>query len=220
MYKSAELLQSQKMVGFSALINEWSSYMTKRQFLLRMNWRLVPIKRTRRHEIVNHYRAVIDQNMANGNSEESSVEALGNINSLCSMILKKEKKPVIMPVLGTIANVLWIIIAAVVMFAAMCLLLCIAGGIGYIGYVLVKNGLDTFMPSGYLISSNMMGAAFKIGTCMLIASIVIVLILFVKLFLTGAIKLFIYMIKKVRDSVYRAESTRLMKEAFKRETVN
>lgn len=194
--------------------------MTKTSFLLKMNWRLIPIKRTRRGEIVNHYRAIIDQSMSNGNTEESAVESLGSVNSLCRLVLKKEHKPCIVPWIATFFHFLFVIIAAVVLVACIAALLGIVGALVYAGYLLVTLMMNSLIPSMAMFSADIFAGLFRLGACMIVAAVLIVLLLLAKTVLIWAVKVFLFIIKKIRNAIYRAQSTKLMKGAFRNEAIN
>ena len=194
--------------------------MTKKQFLLKMNMRLITINPRRRNEILNHYRSVIDQSMANGNTEESSVEALGSINSLCRQILRKEKSIILVPILFSILNVITAIIKVLLTLAIIALLVGIIGVAITCGYSLVMSTLEHFIPSSVLLSSNMFAAVFKAGACIVVGSALVLLAVMVKAALTAIIKIIIHLGNMAKDAIYMIQSTKIMKEAFKGETVD
>ena len=192
--------------------------MTKKQLMLKMNMRLVSLDEKKRSEIINHYISVIDQSMANGNTEESSVDSLGSINSLCSCILKKEKKTATVPMIFTVLNYIGGVIAGLCIIAFIALLAITSGMLIYTGYSLFKMMLASFLPSAHLIAASFMAALFKIGACLIISCILMIMLIFIKAFITGIVKVVIYLTQKVRDTIYMIQSTKLMKEAFKNET--
>ncbi len=194
--------------------------MTKKQFLLKLNNRLTLLGKHRKSEILNHYRAVIDQSMANGNTEESSVEAMGNINYLSGLILRKEKKFPIVPILFAVFSVIFTIIK--IALALICIAACIilAGLVFMVVLNLANTALDTFLPSTYLITANIMGALFKAGACLVLLSAIVILFLIILAFLKLVIKLVIVIIRIVKDIIYMIQSTKLMKETFSIEAIN
>ena len=141
--------------------------MTKKRFLLKMNTRLVSIESKRRNEILNHYRSLIDQSIANGNTEESSIDSFGDINCLCRLILKKEKKTTIVPVMLTIFKDIGVCIKMIALIACICALVCIAGAVITVGYSITVMTINHFIPSAYLISASFAAALFKIGACLI-----------------------------------------------------
>ena len=182
--------------------------------------RLITIPARRRNEILNHYRSVIDQSMANGNTEESSIEAMGSVNSLCRQILRKEKNILLVPILFSILNVITAIIKIAFIFAIIAVLIGIIGVAITCGYSLVMSALAHFIPSGVLLSSNMFGALFKVGACVIIGSALVVLVVMIKSALTAIIKIIIHLGNMAKDAVYMVQSTKIMKEAFKGETID
>lgn len=194
--------------------------MTKKRFLLKMNTRLVSIESKRRAEILNHYRSLIDQSIANGNTEESSVDSLGDVNSLCRLILKKEKKTTLVPIIFTVLQDIGICIKMVMLVACICALVGVAAVLVTTGYSLLSMTFDYFVPSAYLLSASFAAAMFKIGACIISASILVIFFLIVKAALTLVVKIVIYMINSLKDAVYMMQSTKLMKEAFNIEAVN
>lgn len=193
--------------------------MTKRKLLLKLNLRLASIDVKRRSEIVNHYSGVIDQSMANGNTEVSSIDSLGDVNWLCLGILKKEKKPIFVPILYMVFDYIKIIIASLVVLGCVAALAGAAGGLAYIGYSFLKMAITSFIPSAHLISANLMGAVFKGGACLIIACIVMILIVFVKAIVVGLVKVVLFIVRKIRDAIYLAQSTKLMKGVFSSEAI-
>ena len=194
--------------------------MTKKQFLLKMGIRLLSLPGKRRDEILNHYRSVIDQSMANGNTEESSVEALGDVNNLCRLVLKKEKKPTFVPIIFTVLDYL---VGLVKILCVVVVLAVLAGIVGLAvtgGYSLLMTTMDHFIPSGVLLSSNIAGAMFKIGACIIMASMLLVLVVIIKSTITAIVKVIIHIANKVKDAVYGLQTTKLMKEAFKGESAD
>lgn len=194
--------------------------MTKKRFLFKMNARLISLKSTRRSEILNHYRSLVDQSIANGNSEEASIDAFGSVNTLCRLILKKEKKSVVIPILFNICNCIGFIIKAVVILAVLAALIALTAVIITAGYSITMTALTHFMPNSYLISSDMIAAAFKVGACMITGSLLIIMFIFVKTIVMGIVKIIKYIIEAFKDSVYMMQSTKLMKEAFNLEAIN
>ncbi len=194
--------------------------MTKKRFLLKMNMRLVSVESKRRTEILNHYRTLIDQSIANGNTEESSVDSFGDVNCLCRLILKKEKKPVFVPVIFTVLHDIGICLKMILLAACICALVFISGVIVTTGYSLLALTLKHFIPSAYLISANFAAGLFKIGACIISGSILIIFFIVVKAAITLIVKIVVHIINSVKDAVYTMQSTKLMKEAFNIEAVN
>ena len=194
--------------------------MTKKRFLLKMNMRLVSVESKRRTEILNHYRTLIDQSIANGNTEESSVDSFGDVNCLCRLILKKEKKPVFVPVIFTVLHDIGICLKMILLAACICALVFISGVIVTTGYSLLALTLKHFIPSAYLISANFAAGLFKIGACIISGSILIIFFIVVKTAITLIVKIVVHIINSVKDAVYTMQSTKLMKEAFNIEAVN
>lgn len=194
--------------------------MTKKRFLLKMNMRLVSVESKRRTEILNHYRTLIDQSMANGNTEESSVDSFGDVNCLCRLILKKEKKPFFVPVIFTVLHDIGICLKMILLAACICALVFISGVIVTTGYSLLVLTLKHFIPSAYLISASFAAGLFKIGACIISGSILIIFFIVVKAAITLIVKIVVHIINSVKDAVYTMQSTKLMKEAFNIEAVN
>lgn len=194
--------------------------MTKKRFLLKMNMRLVSLDNKRRTEILNHYRTLIDQSMANGNTEESSVDSLGDVNTLCRLILKKEKKATFVPIIFTVLHDIGVCLKMIALVACICALVCVAGLVVTTGYSLITMTLNYFVPSAYLISASFAAAMFKIGACIISGSILVIFFLIVKAAVTLVVKIVIYIINSLKDTVYMMQSTKLMKEAFNVEAVN
>lgn len=194
--------------------------MTKKRFLLKMNMRLVSVESKRRTEILNHYRTLIDQSMANGNTEESSVDSFGDVNCLCRLILKKEKKPVFVPVIFTVLHDIGICLKMILLVVSICALVFISGVIVTTGYSLLALTLKHFIPSAYLLSASFAAGLFKIGACIISAGILIVFFIAVKAAITLIVKIVVYIINSIKDAVYMMQSTKLMKEAFNIEAVN
>lgn len=194
--------------------------MTKKQFLLKMNMRLAAVPSKRRNEILNHYRSVIDQSMSNGNTEESSVEALGNVNDLCKIILTKEGHSTALPVIFTVLNVIGSILKVICLIALMVLLICVVWLSVSFGISLIKIMMSNFIPSSVLLSSNLFAAIFKLGACCIVASILIVFVVIIKSAVTAVIKLLRHFTNMVKDAVYSVQSTKLMKEVLKGESID
>lgn len=194
--------------------------MTKKRFLLKMNTRLVSIENRRRAEILNHYRSLIDQSIANGNTEESSIDSLGDVNSLCRLILKKEKKPTFVPIIFTVLQDIGMCIKMVALVACICALVGVAAVLVTTGYSLLSMTFDYFIPSAYLLSASFAAAMFKIGACIISLSILVIFFLIVKAAITLVVKIVIYIINSLKDAIYTMQSTKLMKEAFNIEAVN
>ena len=194
--------------------------MTKKRFLLKMNMRLVSVESKRRTEILNHYRTLIDQSIANGNTEESSVDSFGDVNCLCRLILKKEKKPVFVPVIFTVLHDIGICLKMILLAACICALVFISGVIVTTGYSLLALTLKHFIPSAYLISANFAAGLFKIGACIISGSVLIIFFIVIKAAITLIVKIVVHIINSVKDAVYTMQSTKLMKEAFNIEAVN
>lgn len=194
--------------------------MTKKQFLLKMNMRLVAVPTKRRDEILNHYRSIIDQSMANGNTEESSVEALGNVNDLCKLILTKEHCSTAVPIIFTVLNIIGSVLKVIGLLAVMVLLICIVWAAVSFGISLVKVMTANFIPSTLLLSSNMFAAVFKLGACVIVASILVVFVAVIKSSVTALIKLAMHFANMVKDAVYSVQSTKLMREVLKDENID
>lgn len=194
--------------------------MTKKRFLLKMNMRLASVESKRRTEILNHYRTLIDQSIANGNTEESSVDSFGDVNCLCRLILKKEKEPVFVPVIFTVLHDIGICLKMILLAACICALVFISGVIVTTGYSLLALTLKHFIPSAYLISANFAAGLFKIGACIISGSILIIFFIVIKAAITLIVKIVVHIINSVKDAVYTMQSTKLMKEAFNIEAVN
>lgn len=194
--------------------------MTKKQFLLKMNMCLVAVPTKRRDEILNHYRSVIDQSMANGNTEESSVEALGNVNDLCKLILTKENCSTAVPVIFTVLNIIGSVLKVVGLVALMVLLICVVWTVLSFGISLVKVMTANFIPSALLLSSNMFAAIFKLGACVIVVSILVIFATIIKSSVTAVIKLAMCFTNMVKDAVYSVQSTKLMREVLKDENVD
>lgn len=194
--------------------------MTKKQFLLKMNMRLVSVPTKRRDEILNHYRSVIDQSMANGNTEESSVESLGNVNDLCKIILTKEGCSTAVPIIFTVLNIIGSVIKVLGMIAIAALLVYIVWAVISLGISLIGIVTANFMPSATLLASNMFAAIFKLGACLIIASILVVFAVVIKFSVTVFVKLIIRFINMIKDAVYSVQSTKLMKEVLKNENAD
>ena len=194
--------------------------MTKKRFLLKMNTRLVSIESKRRNEILNHYRSLIDQSIANGNTEESSIDSFGDINCLCRLILKKEKKTTIVPVMLTIFKDIVVCIKMIALIACICALVCIAGAVITVGYSITVMTINHFIPSAYLISASFAAALFKIGACLIMGSILVIFLMIVKKAIELVVRIVVYIINSIKDAVYVMQSTKLMKEAFNIEAIN
>lgn len=194
--------------------------MTKKRFLLKMNTRLVSIESKRRNEILNHYRSLIDQSIANGNTEESSIDSFGDINCLCRLILKKEKKTTIVPVMLTIFKDIGVCIKMIALIACICALVCIAGAVITVGYSITVMTINHFIPSAYLISASFAAALFKIGACFIMGSILVIFLMIVKKAIELVVRIVVYIINSIKDAVYVMQSTKLMKEAFNIEAIN
>ncbi len=178
------------------------------------------IDKKRRNEILNHYRTLIDQSIANGNSEEAAVESFGNVNTVCKLLLKKENKSIIVPILFSVLG--YIAFFAKILFLIACVGALIFGS-GLIitgGYSLLSLTLKHFMPSMALLSTNILAAVFKLGVCLITVSILLLLLMAVKILLTFAVKIIIRTINYIKDAVYIVHATKMMKEAFDIETVN
>ncbi len=194
--------------------------MTKKQFLLKMNTRLVAIPTKRRNEILNHYRSVIDQSMANGNTEESSVEALGNVNGLCKIILTKEGLSTAVPVIFTVLNIIGSILKVVCIIALMVALICVIWMSASLGISLINVMMANFIPSSMLMSSNIFAAVFKLGACVIVASILVIFVVIIKSCAVAIFKLVKHFINMIKDAIYSVQSTSLMKEVLKGENAN
>lgn len=194
--------------------------MTKKQFLLKMNMRLVAVPAKRRDEILNHYRSVIDQSMANGNTEASSVESLGNVNDLCKIILTKEGLSTAVPTVFTVLNIIGSVLKVLGIIALTVLLICIIWATISLGLSLLKVMTANFIPSTLLLSSNLFAAVFKLGACLIIASILIIFAVIVKASVCAAIKLIVFFTNMVKDAVYSVQSTKLMREVLKNENID
>ncbi len=185
-----------------------------------MSSRLITVEGKRKNEILNHYRTLIDQSIANGNSEESAVESFGNVNTLCRLILKKEEKFTVVPIIYTVLHWIGFAIKILLLIAAIGALVFGMGAAATGGYSLATLTLEHFMPSSVLLSTNLIAAAFKAGACLITASVLLILLMLIKVLLTFVIKIAIYMINCIKDAVYMAQSTKMMKEAFDIEAVN
>ncbi len=194
--------------------------MTKKQFLLKLNICLVSVPTKRRDEILNHYRSVIDQSMVNGNTEESSVEALGNVTNLSKLILRKEKKTILVPVIIDILKDIFVVIKILLMLALMALLVGVVGLAVTSGYSLVLATLEHFVPTSLMLSSNLFGAMFRAGACVIVVGVLVVLLAVIKSAICAIFKLITHLTNMVKDGVYMIQSKKFMKEAFKGESVN
>lgn len=194
--------------------------MTKKQFLLKMNTRLVAVPTKRRDEILNHYRSVIDQSMANGNTEESSVESLGNVNDLCKIILTKEGCSTAVPIIFTVLNIIGSVIKVLGMIAIAALLVYVVWTVISLGISLIGVVTANFIPSATLLASNMFAAIFKLGACLIIASVLVVFAVVIKFSVTMFVKLIIRFTNMIKDAIYSVQSTKLMKEVLKNENAD